>query len=204
MKKIVKSFFLALSCMSTVYVCSAEADKWQLVKDEEGIKVYKYESADSEIIKAKSIIQINSTITAVEKVLNNIEYRHKWIPYLEKSRLIEKKSETESIEYSLFSAPWPATDRDFVYSLEQITNLSQNKVYRMKSVNSKLMHETKTSIRAELYESVYTITAIEDDVTQVELTFHANLKGWLPNWISNIIQKSVPYKTLYNLRSEMN
>jgi len=193
-----------MTCMSTVHVCNAESSQWQLVKEEQGIKVYSYDSAESEIIKAKSIVQINSSITAVEKIINDIEYRHKWIPYLEKSLLIERKSETETIEYSLFLAPWPATDRDFVYSLEQITDLSQSKVYRMKSVNSKLMRETKSSIRAELYESVYTITAIENDVTQVELTFHADLKGWIPNWISNIIQKSVPYKTLYNLRNEMN
>jgi len=204
MIKIANSFFLVLCGFCIGSACHAETEKWQLVKEEAGIKIYKYNSADAEIVKAKGTVRIKSPISAVEKIINDIEYRHKWIPYLERSQLIQRKSEVESVEYSLFSAPWPVSDRDFLYSLERIEDQAMSKVYRMKSVSSQRMPEIKSAIRAELYESVYTITEIEDGNTQVELSFHADLKGWIPNWISNVIQRAVPYKTLFNLRNELN
>ena len=70
----------------------------------------------------------------------------------------------------------------------------------MKSETSPLMPVNDDLIRAELIESIYTLTALKKNKTHVQLIFFADPKGWLPTWIINIIQKALPYMMLQNLR----
>lgn len=181
----------------------SETTNWKLVKYEDGIKVFIARSSQSDIVKAKSSIDISFPISKVQSLLDNIEKRHEWIPYLKKSSIIKHESEYQNLEYSLFSAPWPASDRDFVYRLEMVSNTKNKRVYKMQSEISDLKPKNSGIVRAVLFESVYTLTALGESATRVNLTFHADLGGWLPNWISNMVQKALPYKTLKNLKYEL-
>ena len=198
----ITSMFLMLIVNSPVYSLSETAN-WKLVKNKDGIKVFIARSSRSDIVKAKSSIDIRFSISKVQSVLDNIEKRHEWIPYLKKSSIIKNESENENLEYSLFSAPWPASDRDFVYRLQMISNTKNKRVYKMQSDVSDLKPENNDVVRAILFESIYTLTAINKNTTRVNLTFHADLGGWLPNWVSNMVQKALPYKTLKNLKYEL-
>ncbi len=175
---------------------------WKLVKDKNNIQVYTLKVADSDILKAKTTTIINAPMERIQALLDDVKNRHKWVPYLKKSEAITEYKNNKRLEYSLFAAPWPASDRDFVYQLELISDLEKQRIYKMVSVVSELMPENKDNIRAELYESNYTLTAINENTTRIELTFHVNPKGWLPDWLINIIQRILPYKILQNLASE--
>jgi len=177
--------------------------KWQLVKDDAGIQVFILETENSDIVKAKSSIVVNASLSSVQSLLDNIETRHEWIPYLVKSQLIKYESDNETLEYSVFSAPWPVSDRDFVYRLRLISSSKNKKIYTMTSEVSDLMPISSSAIRAVLFESVYTLTLLDEQKTKIELTFHADLKGWIPVWVANIVQKALPYKTLKNLQHEL-
>lgn len=178
--------------------------EWEKVKDENGIQVFIINTDHTDIVKAKTITEVNAPISKVRKILDDIDNRHTWIPFLKLSKAITEYSDNKRIEYSLFSAPWPASDRDFVYSLELVSNTKNQLVYKMHSVVTDLKPEQEYKIRADLFESVYTLTVIDKNTTRVELIFHADPKGWLPNWIINIIQKILPYKILRNLKIELN
>jgi len=74
----------------------------------------------------------------------------------------------------------------------------------MASVESVLMPIDENNIRADLFETIYTLTAIDKETTAVMLTFHADPKGWVPNWIVNIIQRKFPFRILKNLNARLN
>jgi len=189
--------------MHSVLATTNESN-WELVKDESGIKVYIYETADNEIVKAKTNIILNASVERVKAVLDDIDQRNEWIPFLKISKALSKYKNNKRIEYSHFSAPWPASDRDFVYQIE-LTNASDEKlIYKMFSVDSDLKPYDERYIRADLYESIYTLQSLDSETTSVELIFHADPKGWLPNWIINIIQRVLPFKILRNLRNRLN
>ncbi len=180
--------------------CADQPIDWELIKDENNIQVYVFETDYSDIVKAKTRTIIKAPINQVKKTLDDIGRRHEWIPFLKISKALSEYKNNRRIEFSHFSAPWPASDRDFVYQIELITESDKQLVYKMKSVDSELMPENRERIRADLYESIYTLTAVDKNTTEVELVFHADPKGWLPNWIINIIQRVLPYKILRNLK----
>ena len=180
--------------------CADQPIDWKLIKDENNIQVYVFETDYSDIVKAKTRTIIKAPIDQVKKTLDDIGRRHEWIPFLKISKALSEYKNNRRIEFSHFSAPWPASDRDFVYQIELITESDKQLVYKMKSVDSELMPENRARIRADLYESIYTLTAVDKNTTEVELVFHADPKGWLPNWIINVIQRVLPYKILRNLK----
>jgi len=177
--------------------------QWRQVTNDKGIQVYTIDIPNTDIVKAKAIAQIKSPLAKIRQELDNIESRHEWVPFLKQSKLIVVNSATKRLEYSLFSAPWPASNRDFVYSLELVKESSDQLVFKMHSIKTDMMPENKKHIRGEIFESIYTLTKINENLTRVELSYHADPKGWLPSWIVNIIQRVLPYKILRNLRERL-
>lgn len=206
-----KQLILLILLMTSQCVIASEIndDNWIKVRDENNIQVYTVEQAGTDIIKAKAVALIHASLEKIQQKLDDIDARPEWIPYLKYSKIISQQSPAERIEYSLFSAPWPASDRDFVYQLNRIQHLNaenqrvDNRVYQMHSVVSELVPEEVRLIRGEIFESVYSLTAVDKELTRVELTYHADPKGWLPTWIINIIQRAFPYRMMENLKQKM-
>ena len=201
--KILILFVLIQAVLVKTAIAIPTENNWQLIKNEDGIKVYIFETKYSDIVKAKTQTIIKAPLNKVKATLDDINHRHEWVPFLKVSRVLSEYKNNKRIEYSHFSAPWPASDRDFVYQIELIAESDQQLVYKMYSVETELKPEDVSKIRADLYESIYTLTVIDKETTAVELIFHADPKGWLPNWIINIIQRVLPFKILRNLKARL-
>jgi len=203
LSKKIFALILSLSVYNTGY-CETQNPiiEWEEINDQENVKVYSTEVPGSDILKIKTRTIIKSSISNIQSILDNVAHRKNWIPFLQESSIIEIKSNTEKIEYSLFSAPWPATDRDFVYKLTLISSNASNITYTMTSTQHSDKPVSDDLIRADLMESTYILTALSPELTRVELIFHADPKGWLPDWIINIIQRILPYLILRNLRQQ--
>lgn len=176
---------------------------WVQVKESEGIQIYTQERSESPIVMAKGIVIIDVKPKVILKVLDNNSSHPKWIPYLRESRQLQVISDTERLEYNLFDAPWPASNRDFVFRVKAIPSNHKNiLLYSMKAELSPLMPEQKNIVRGMLRESTFKLTRLTSGKTEVELLFQVDPKGWIPNWIVNIVQRVWPYKVLKGLRAQ--
>ncbi len=185
---------------------SSADSQWQKIKDKNGIQVYSIAMQESAIVKARAVAIINAPLEDIQQLVDNLPQRPQWVPYLKHSKIIEKISATEHIEYSLFSAPWPASNRDFVYQVQRSQQQFDNHLqlsYRMQSVNYAAMPLQSGLIRGEIFSSVYRLTPISAAQTRVELIYHADPRGWLPDWIVNIIQRTFPFKMMRNLKRQL-
>lgn len=187
-------------------IIGASDAQWIKIKDENGIQVYSIGMQNTAIVKARAIAIINAPLEKIQRLVDNLPQRTQWVPYLKHSKIIENISATEHIEYSLFSAPWPASNRDFVYRVQRSQQQTDDQLqlsYRMRSVNHDVMPLQPGLIRGEIFSSVYRLTQISAGQTRVELIYHADPRGWLPNWIVNIIQRAFPYKMMRNLKQQL-
>lgn len=198
------TLFISLLIMGTSMIASANSlltlRDWEKVKQEDGVTVYINKTGDSQIVRVKTEVTINSPITNIQTILDDVDNRKEWVPFLTESRVLHDFSPTEKLEYSIFYGPWPAYDRDFVYRITLNYKDNHKIIYSMISEISPFMHEQEDKVRAQLIESYYTLIALDDKTTQVELIFHADPKGYLPVWIVNIIQRVLPYLILKNLK----
>jgi hypothetical protein len=202
---ILKSFSSACLAvlLSLPIVADAAEHVWQRIRQDQGVVTYSSALSGSDIIAVKAVVQINAGMEEVLAVLDDAAYRKEWVPYLVESRVLKKYSSMDKLEYSLFGSPWPAMDRDFVYRQRLLYRDTEKIVFAMQSEQSDLMPERGEIIRAELIESRYTLSAINNNQTQVELIFSADPKGWLPHWLVNKIQEKLPHQMLRNLRNKI-
>ncbi|VAX12465.1 hypothetical protein MNBD_GAMMA24-1825 [hydrothermal vent metagenome] len=202
MATVIRLFLFTTGLFFTFSACAQNPrPDWQKIKDEDGILVYSAAVNDSDIIKVKTEVIIDAPLTRIRQILDDAPRRKQWVPYLERSKVLQRISNTERLEYSHFDAPWPASDRDFVYRIRLQHKQNNQLVFQMRSEQSPLMPEQAGIVRADLIESAYTLTALQPKKTRVELVFHADLKGWLPDWVINIVQRHLPFLMLKNLRT---
>lgn len=175
-------------------------NSWQKIKEENNVVVYSKEIDGSDIIKVKAEVVINEDMQIIQSIVDDVSYRPKWVPYLLQSRVLKKYSATEKLEYSHFAAPWPASDRDFVYHQRLLHKDEEKIVFVMSVIESELMPEQDWIVRADMIESQYTLTKLSEKKTKVELIFYVDPKGWLPDWLINKIQQVLPYIMLRNLK----
>ena len=199
---IILYFFLCFSIETINANELTSVHNWEKIEDNDGVTVFIIKTEKSDIIKVKTQVTINTSILKVQKILDDVAHRNSWVPFLDHSSILHTFSNTAKLEYSLFSAPWPASDRDLVYRISQLRNDENKIIYSMRSEISRFMPVNEDVVRADLIESIYTLTALNKEQTNVELIFHADPKGWLPIWIINIIQKILPYMMLKNLREQ--
>ncbi|HEC16701.1 MAG TPA: hypothetical protein ENI99_09070 [Sedimenticola sp.] len=187
------------------YCSSANADDgWTEVKNRDGIGIFTKQSPDSPIVLAKGLVIIEASPEAIVEVLDDNGGHTEWIPYLLESRRLEAVDDRERLEYNLFDAPWPASDRDFVFRVTAHPGEQQGRiVFRMKSETSPLMPERDGIVRGVLLESTFRLTRLGPDKTRVELLFQADPKGWIPLWVVNIVQRAWPFRVLQRLRERV-
>jgi len=159
-----KNIFLLTSLLVFCFpVFSAEENadnKWKRVRNSDGITVYVKNIPGSAKVKARFELAINTNMELVKSIIDDMEKRKAWVPFLKESRVLEKISETEQIEYSLFDAPWPASDRDFVYRKKVQRKSNEEIVYETKYAPSRLMTEVDSVVPADLLWSKYTLQMI--------------------------------------------
>jgi hypothetical protein len=194
---------LLLICLPAVTVLAENSPDWKEVKNRDGIQVYTRGTSDSPILIARGLCQIDAGAEAILKVLDDNASHSRWVPFLLESRRLKTLSRTQRLEYNLFSAPWPASDRDFVYRAEAVPGENGAVLFSMRSQSSPLMPEQEDTVRGTLLESTFHLTPLTPSRTQVELRFHADPNGWIPDWITNIIQRHWPYLVLKGLRAEV-
>ena len=188
-------------CLTSSKVFSGDSGGfWEKIREENNVVVYSQEINGSGIIKVKAEVVIDANMQLIQTTIDDVSYRQRWVPYLSESRILKEYSVTEKLEYSHFSAPWPASDRDFIYRHRLLRKDDKKIVFVLNVVESELMPEQSGIVRADMMESQYTLTALTNKQTKVELIFYADPKGWLPDWLINKIQQVLPYIMLRNLK----
>lgn len=194
-------FWLLLLLLAAPLISDATED-WEEVKNQDGIRIYTRQATDSPIVMAKGIVVIDATPEAIMQVLDDNASHPMWIPYLKVSRQLQAVADKERLEYNLFDAPWPASNRDFVFRVIAVPGKDgHSTTFSMQSEDSPLMPEQDGIVRGLLLESRFEITAMASAKTRVELLFQADPRGWIPVWVVNIMQRAWPHKVLKGLRA---
>jgi len=183
---------------------SLAGDSWELVGDEDGIKVWRRDVAGSPIVAFKGETTVEAPIAKVATVLDDTSRKMEWVCNILEAKNVRIISPTERVEYNRTSAPWPCKDRDFVFHAElKADKKAQTLVFQLKSVvdPGQPVDEDK-AIRGELLDSSYTLVSLGEKKTRVTVEIQVDPKGSVPKFVVNWAQKGWPRKTLEGIRDQ--
>ena len=192
MKKIylIVSLLISVNCFS-----------WDMVLQEDGITIFAKNDAPGVMpFKADGIIDAN--IDKIIEIIQDYRNKHLWSPKLKRVELHEALDDNTFVFSEFYKTPWPAVDREFLLK-GKIFRVSPSRVNIMaNSLNDTELHNTDY-IQAEVKALNLTLEKISENKTKITFEFYGDMKGWMPTWLMNLIQKKWPFRFIQALRKRI-
>lgn len=180
---------------------SSLANQWKEIASEDNITVFS-KSAKNAIIPFKATGIIDSKISEVLGALKDTASKNLWSPKLKSVKLHKIINQREYLFSEFYKTPWPATDREFLLK-GRIQKLSHNK-YRISAEsidNQKLANDDHIQAQVEYINII--LEEVSPNKTRIQFEFLGDMKGWMPVWLTNLIQKKWPLRFIQGLRKHL-
>jgi hypothetical protein len=188
---------------------SAFAGEWELVKDEDDIRVYTrtVEGSDYKAFRGESIV--NAELNQVMALLDDTSGFVHWMFKCKSPKLLYKVSLMDRYQYLQNDFPWPAADREMILRNEiyqdTVTRVTTVKLSGVKAdalpESAQATLPTKTNaVRVDEVAGFFELTPLSDTQTKVVFQLHLNPVGALPASLVNSMIVDNPFETLKAMR----
>lgn len=214
MNRLLISFALSLAVFtfsSTGFAKGAGGDepaiykgKWETISTADGFTTERKHVVGSNIFAFRGETIADVSISKILKVFLDPTTRSKWVNMYENDK--ELKADGDERTYWIrFDTPFPTSDRDYVLHAKGHADHAK-RVYTtlIESVTHPEYPENGgCCVRGYAYGTFYRFEAIPgENKTKVKVEVHTDPMGWIPAWLTNMIQKKWPKRTLMSLVRE--
>jgi hypothetical protein len=185
-----------------LYAFSLET--WKEIGNEDNIIILS-KPAKNGVLPFKAIGVIDSDSKTLLSILKDHSQKPKWAPKLEKVILHKQISKSEFIFSEYYKTPWPASDREFLLKGTILTNPDNTislKAYSVDQSKDYSHLKSERHVQADVKYLNLTLKEIAPQKTEIEFEFHGDMKGWMPLWLMNLIQKKWPLRFIQGLRKQ--
>jgi hypothetical protein len=192
MKKITLLFtFLLLNT-------SSYSATWKKILTEDKITIYAKEGLNK-IIPFKAVGDISGNIEEILAHLKNHSQKHLWSPKLRSVKIHRQLSENKYVFSEYYKTPWPAYDREFLLFGEVRAVGTKSYILEAQSIKDEKLADDDY-VQADVKILKLILKKKSENLTQISFEFHGDMKGWMPAWLINIIQKKWPLRFIQGLR----
>ncbi len=196
--------FASLILILVMFVCSivmigSAKEQWELVKEEDGIKVFLKTVPSSKIKEFKGVTNINSSLDSILAVLYDADACPKWVHNCEEATRLTDIGFYEAYIYQVIDFPFPAKDRDLVlHTVMTQEPESKDVTIRLNSA-PEYIPSTK-NVRIIRSTGYYFLKPLPDGTVEVTWQHYTDPGGRVPTWIVNSLLVDTPFETLKNLK----
>lgn len=182
-----------------VMPCSfAVAQDWELVRDEEGIRVWLKPVAGSSYKAFRSETLMNTDMATLRELQEDVEASCAWIHSCREQRLLSYQGDT-ALTYTRFDTPWPVQARDSVMQVTTRMDADGSLLRELLALPQKLPPD-KAYQRISAAQGYWRMTPEGEGRVRVVYELHAEPGGQVPAWLANSFVIDAPYNTLLLLR----
>lgn len=191
--------YLLLLFVILSFAIKAQENKWQLEKNEDGIKVYIRESDVSSFDEFKGICTFHASPKQILVIILHPSDFTSWMPDVCKSKMLKKISAKEQIDYIENSAPWPVKNRDAVVE-RKVTYQKDSSVTVNMQAKPDYIPEKDGIVRIQKMHGFWKLIPVSNDSTKVIFQVLSDPGGELPSWLVNSRIVDTPFGTLQGLQ----
>lgn len=176
---------------------------WNLITEDEGIKVFSKTVPDSKIkaLKVECILKASSEQLAV--LLLDVNAAAEWVFHTKSCVLVRKISASELYYYTEVSLPWPLENRDFVAHIK----VSKDPLTSVVTVNAPavpgFVPAKKGIVRINHSKGLWILTPVDKERIKVEYTLQVDPGGALPAWLVNTFAAQGPLESFKSMRKQL-
>ena len=137
----------------------------------------------------------------VLNIILDFERKPEWSPKCEKVTMISKHSDFNYFVKEKYLTPWPVRDREF-FLLGEINIKEDGVIITARSDDPQGLADPKC-ITAEVSHLDIILNKLPGNRTEMVFIFQGDLKGWLPKWINDLVEKAWPLQFMQGLRAQL-
>jgi hypothetical protein len=189
---------MAVICGLTALLASvAQAEDWQVAKDQDGIKVSLSEVAGSKYKAYRGVTTIKASMAKVRSLQEDVAGACAWIHECKSQKLLKHEGD-QSWTYTQFNTPWPVTARDSVLHITT-SEAADGSVTRTLEGVPNYIPEEKGFVRVAQVEGFWKLVP-KGDLIEVTYQVHTEPGGSVPSWLANKFVVDAPFNTLQALK----
>ncbi|MCR9062720.1 MAG: START domain-containing protein [Cytophagales bacterium] len=197
MKRIIVIVFYLISIQQ---ICFGQSNKWQFIKETNGVKVFYRETAGNPLKEVKIITSFKGSINSIISVLTDVNSYPLWVYGALESRVIKRISPSEMNYYNKLDFPWPLTDRDILIHTKIIKE--GDIIYSISEATLEGLPRNENLVRISHFNSKWSFKPIGDSV-EAEYVFSSDPGGNIPVWMVNLALDQGPLKTIQNFKIQL-
>jgi len=174
-------------------------EPWTLQKDVDGIKVYSRPVPNAGYREFKGIGDVKAPLEVVSKVYEDIPSYPTWYGFCKETKVLRHDTPDTWQVYIVIKTPGPVKDRDVIANVSRVRKPDRIDI-TLNSVKEDLLPNNGRYVRMTEMSGTIILTKTGEDTTNVVYSMKPNPAGYIPGWISNIVQKDQPYLTIKGLR----
>ena len=175
---------------------------WMLVQERDNIRVFVRPNPNSKIDEFRGTTTVNVGIESVLALLLEVEDQPKWMDKCIEGRVVKELGENERIFYNVTDLPWPLSDRDVVLHGKTAFDSQARIHFTFSDVknHAKWVSKQAERVRVPLLKGSMILDSLDENHTRVTYTIKMDPGGKIPDWLANYASRSIPYRTLDNVR----
>lgn len=196
---------LMLGVLLPAGVFGAGKPNWELVEDDEGIKVWSLKIPGQDLPGFRGITTMKASIDEILNEMLDFEAHTDWMWKTTESRLVKRLSETRGILYNRINAPWPVKDRDLVIDTDyRFTPDHKGLTIRFSQIQDPEVPKRDGIVRVPRINGFYRLWVEGDsNVTNVLYQVEVDIGGNVPDFAARRYARKLPYNTLEALRERV-
>jgi hypothetical protein len=175
----------------------AQAEDWQLAKDEDGIKIYLSEVPGSKYKAYRGVTTIASDVATLRELQEDVKGSCAWIHACAEQSLLKHEG-GESWIYTRFKMPWPVEARDSVLHVVSEQG-ADGSLTRKLDGQPQYIPDDKDHTRVASLKGFWSLVP-KDGKVEVTYQVHTEPGGSVPSWLANSFVVDAPFNTLKGLR----
>jgi hypothetical protein len=192
---------IAVVCGLTVLMAAAaQAEDWQVAKDEGGIKVSLSEVTGSQYKAYRGVTTIKASVAKLRGLQEDAVGACAWIHECKSQKLL-KRDGAMSWTYTQFNTPWPVTPRDSVLMVTTEEGADGSLTRTLKGQPTYIPEE-KGFVRVAQVEGFWKFVPKGTNQTEVTYQVHTEPGGSVPSWLANKFVVDAPFDTLKALKAK--
>lgn len=197
--------FAAFFFFSLITNYAFTQDNWELVKDEEQIKVYMNKGRqDKKLTHVRASSETDKgSLRDYYTLMKDVDSYMSWMHGIKNIELLEKQKENEFTYYMLSDFPWPAKDRDIVISTKVYYKKDKGLVYTDSKKKANVIPEKEGIQRVEDMNASWSFEKIGHETIKIiyEGKIHSSID--LPDWLKKHVAYIGPFNTIKNIKEEI-
>lgn len=201
--QLLRFHFTILFFIIQVPGCPLNAQSWDLVRDQDGIRIYTCKEAGKSLKSYKGVADIQAPPEKVFALIENVNDHEWWGKNLSQVKVLLYEKNKRSRYYLEYGLPWPLSNRDLCVEVTVNADPSTG-VYRTTAIQlSGVIPEYSGKVRIPNYRQSWTITPAGRESAHVILEGYADPAGNIPDWITNLAIVDTPDNILKGVRQRL-